>query len=60
MSEKRTHKAGEKRTHMPKPGSRNIVDYCYCSCGWESRGYWDGMELALQEWIAHQAEVGVR
>ena len=50
----------EKRTHMPKPGSRGIVDYCQCSCGWESRGYWDGMEYALDEWKAHQAEVGVR
>lgn len=32
-------------------------DQWKCSCGWESRKYWDGAEYAHEEWKAHVKRV---
>ena len=40
--------------HTPKYiGESSMSDQFICSCGWESRGYWDGIEYAWDEWLKH-------
>lgn len=43
--------------HVCKPKSDGMSDKVKCSCGWESNGYWDMMEAALDEWLMHLAEI---
>lgn len=31
-----------------------MVDQCFCSCGWESKVYFDGAEYAYQEFLKHK------
>jgi hypothetical protein len=33
--------------------SEGVADRIRCSCGWESNGYWDGMEWATDEFAQH-------
>lgn len=30
-----------------------VFDQAQCSCGWTGNGYWDGADLAYDEWIRH-------
>ena len=30
-----------------------LCDWFVCSCGWESRHYWDGADFATEEWKKH-------
>lgn len=41
--------------HIHEPKSRGFHDTVTCSCGWESPGYWDLMEAALDDWVEHVA-----
>jgi hypothetical protein len=34
-----------------------MTDVALCECGWISRGYWDGRDLALDEWDEHLENV---
>jgi hypothetical protein len=40
-------------TYITEP---DIIDIYRCSCGWESKPYYDGAEFAYQEWKRHVAE----
>ncbi len=42
--------------HVGKPKSEGMSDKVVCSCGWKSRGYWDFLEAALDEWLKHLAD----
>jgi hypothetical protein len=34
-------------------GGGGMLDQIICSCGWESRTYFDGREYAYDEWKKH-------
>jgi len=41
--------------HEIQPRSEGLIDYANCSCGWQSNPYYDGRDLAKQEWVLHAA-----
>ena len=36
-----------------------MVDWVRCSCGWRSNSYWDGDDLAHDEWVKHEHGIHV-
>ncbi|TSC59678.1 MAG: hypothetical protein LiPW15_698 [Parcubacteria group bacterium LiPW_15] len=42
--------------HVPTMTSDGMNDQMECSCGWKSRGYWDGADYAEKEWRDHVAD----
>lgn len=30
-----------------------MIDICKCSCGWQSKPYYDGREYAYSAWLRH-------
>lgn len=30
-----------------------VFDQGACSCGWRGKGYWDGADLAYDDWMKH-------
>ncbi len=48
--------AGEAIGHTQKIEGATMDDTCVCTCGWRSRTYWDGDDLAYQEWVKHIQE----
>lgn len=42
--------------HVPEAQSEFFSDQVLCSCGWESRGYWDLIEAGWGEWREHVAD----
>lgn len=45
--------AGKQIGHVSKIEGVTMDDTCVCSCGWQSRAYWDGREYAHTEWVDH-------
>ena len=52
----RRHKMA-KHGHVGKNTGTDMADQVECSCGWQSRGYWDGAEWAWDEFDVHLTEV---
>ena len=54
---------GETRVinHEMRMTGAGLIDQASCSCGWESRPYYDGRDLAQEEWETHvnSAETGM-
>jgi hypothetical protein len=45
--------------HEPKLiEEAGLIDLCKCSCGWESKPYYDGREYAYAEWQKHANGAG--
>lgn len=36
-----------------------MTDWVECSCGWRSNSFWDGDDLAHDEWVKHKAGIHV-
>ena len=41
--------------HAGENVGEHMSDKIKCSCGWESRGYWDGAVFAWEAWREHVA-----
>ncbi len=44
----------EHKAKMTEDGP--MIDVCKCSCGWESKPYFDGAEYAYRDWQKHAAK----
>ena len=45
--------SGAEVGHAPTADGFHISDWVTCACGWESPHFWDGMDLAFDEWYEH-------
>lgn len=39
--------------HVPESQSDAMSDRCVCLCGWQGTWFWDGEDLAWDEWAEH-------
>ena len=45
--------------HEARNVGEGMFDRYHCSCGWESRGYFDGADLGEADWLWHVMKEGV-
>ncbi len=42
--------------HVSSNLGEGMLDELQCTCGWKSKPYWDGADIAWDEWIEHVAD----
>lgn len=47
--------AAKKLGHTITYIGKGMSDQYKCSCGWESRSFWDGVEYAFKQWVEEHA-----
>ena len=50
--------AGEAVGCVPILHGTTLDDSYHCSCGWKSKPYWDGADLAHNDWLEHIKALG--